>query len=260
MTDPGADTTPTILVLHGEDGTLRLEDFVRRIGKRHSISVPTHPGWDRVLPGPELRTVDGLSYHYLDALDELPAPAHVIGFSLGAWLAAAIAVKSCARIRSLTLVSPVGIRLGGPQDRTFVDIYATRPPRSREVVYAPGSTLPALGELSDDAFLDLTYAQEATARVVWEPYFHDPHLLRRLHRIDVPTLVVSGAEDQFVLAEGYYARYAEAIGPDVRQEVIGGAGHRVEEEAAEQLADLVLEFWAGSDRRVPAEATDGGMS
>ena len=31
-----------------------------------------------------------------------------------------------------------------------------------------------------------------TAHLAWNPYFHDPKLVHRLHRISAPTLVVWG--------------------------------------------------------------------
>src|SRR5262249_59443565 len=36
----------------------------------------------------------------------------------------------------------------------------------------------------------------ATARLTWQPRGHDPHLAKWLHRIDVPTLLISAPEDR----------------------------------------------------------------
>ena len=35
-----------------------------------------------------------------------------------------------------------------------------------------------------------------TAKLVWQPRGYDPHLHKWLHRIDVPTLMVWGANDR----------------------------------------------------------------
>ena len=53
--------------------------------------------------------------------------------------------------------------------------------------------------------------REATAQYVWEPYFHNPKLRRRLRRVAVPTLLLWGADDRFVTPDYYGAAYRAAI-------------------------------------------------
>ena len=83
--------------------------------------------------------------------------------------------------------------------------------------------------------------REATALYAWEPYFHDPKLRRRLHRITVPTLLLWGADDRFVAADYYGAAYRDAI-PGAGLETIPGAGHFPHLEQPEALAERVRAF------------------
>ena len=104
----------------------------------------------------------------------------------------------------MVLVSPLGVKLGGRSERTFVDLYATAPADVRACLYGDPSRAPDQSALGDDEFLELAVAEEAVARYGWEPYLHNPQLRYRLARIGRPTLVVAGSADRFVLAPGYY--------------------------------------------------------
>ena len=71
---------------------------------------------------------------------------------------------------------------------------------------------------------------------------HNPQLHHRLARITVPTLVVGGSADRFVLEPDYIHTFAQAIGPNAETAIIDGAGHRIEEEAPAALADAISAF------------------
>src|SRR5258706_15981299 len=72
-----------------------------------------------------LTTVDDLAYFYLDLMDALDLrDTLVIGVSLGAWIAAAIAVKSTVRMARLVVGNPVGIKVGDRETRDILDIFA----------------------------------------------------------------------------------------------------------------------------------------
>jgi pimeloyl-ACP methyl ester carboxylesterase len=73
----------------------------------------------------------------------------------------------------------------------------------------------------------------ATMRVVaGEPYMHDPTLLARLRRIEIPVLVIWGDSDRIVTT-AYGAAYAAAFG-QAQLEIVRDAGHlpQIEQPAA----------------------------
>ena len=84
--------------------------------------------------------------------------------------------------------------------------------------------------------------REATVRFGWSPYMHDPKLKGRLHRIDVPTLVLWGASDSHRPPE-YGRAYAAAI-PGAHFELIERAGHFPHLEQPDTFARRVLAFAA----------------
>jgi pimeloyl-ACP methyl ester carboxylesterase len=80
-----------------------------------------------------------------------------------------------------------------------------------------------LTELSDTEALSVARHREVTAKLCWQPYFHNPSLKYRLGRIDVPTLVIWGANDGFV-KPAYGRAYARRI-RGARFNTIPKAGH-----------------------------------
>ena len=236
---------PPLVFLHGEDGLLFAGPFLTRLAEHFEVIAPSHPAWAGSPRPAHIRTLDDIAYLYLDLLETIGAPVALVGASIGGWLAAEIATKSQERLTSVVLVSPLGVKLGGRLDRTFVDLYATAPDNVRECLYGDPRRASDLSELGDEAFLELAVAQEAVARYGWEPYLHNPQLRHRLARIGRPTLVVAGSADRFVLAPGYFESFAGLIGANAELAIIGGAGHRLEEEVPDTLARRVADFVHG---------------
>jgi pimeloyl-ACP methyl ester carboxylesterase len=62
-----------------------------------------------------------------------------------------------------------------------------------------------------------------------------------LHRVRQPTLLVWGSADR-VVPPSYSKRFAAEIAGPTEACTIAGAGHRVDLDAPEALADAILEF------------------
>jgi len=153
-----------------------------------------------------------------------------------------MAVKCTQRIARLVLVAPLGIKVGDRETRDIPDIYALpREEVARLKYHDP--TLAALDHaaLSDEALTVIARNREATALYAWEPYFHNPKLRQRLHRIDIPTLLLWGASDRFVTPGYYGAAYRDAI-PHSRLEIIERAGHLPHIEQPEAFVERVRPF------------------
>ena len=193
-----------------------------------------------------MTTVDDLAYFYLDLIEQLDlADTIVVGVSLGAWLAAEIAVKSTQRISHLVLANPVGIKISGRESRDIADIFALTEEQLAELAYFD----PAVGKYDYKAMPEaevraVARNREATARYGWSPYMHDPKLKQRLHRIRVPTLILWGTADRIV-ARPYGQAYCAAI-PGARFQAIERAGHFPHLEQPDEFARRILEFADGT--------------
>jgi len=232
-----------LFVLHGEDGLDPRAPFLEQLTNLGRVLAPSHPGYGHSPDVEHIDTVDDLSYLYLDFLTEQNLrEVVVIGFSLGGWIAAEMAVKSTERIAKLILVAPLGIKVGDRETRDIPDIFALPMEEVTRLKYHdPSRAVVDSSTLSDDELTVIARNREATALYAWEPYFHNPKLRRRLHRINVPTLLLWGASDRFVTAGYYGAAYREAI-PGAWLEIIAQAGHLPQVEQPEAFVERVHQF------------------
>src|SRR5689334_6755068 len=105
---------PTVLFLHGAGGVPQWLPFFDALAERHELLVPEHPGFGRSDDPPWIRSIADLAMFYLDVVEEAGLDRiHLIGNSLGGWLAAEILIRDRSRFRSLVQLAPAGIRVKG---------------------------------------------------------------------------------------------------------------------------------------------------
>jgi pimeloyl-ACP methyl ester carboxylesterase len=232
-----------IVLLHGAGGPKHVGPFLDALEQHGRIIAPSHPGFGRTELPDWFEGVDDLAYLYLDLLDQLDLrDVILLGFSMGGWTAAEIAVRCTHRLKKLILVAPVGIKVGDRLTRDIPDIYALPPDEVVKLTYHDPSKATSPKTMTDEQLAEVARNREAAVHYLWEPYMHNPQLRRRLHRINVPTLLLRGASDGLVSAD--YARaYAQSI-PGARLETIERAGHVLQLEQPQELADRIVRFIA----------------
>jgi pimeloyl-ACP methyl ester carboxylesterase len=229
-----------LLFLHGGGGAQMWLPFMEQLSQRFDVIVPEHPGYGGSDTPEWLDNVGDLAYFYLDVIEALGfAKTHLVGTSLGGWIAAEIAVRSCAKLATLTLSSAVGIHVKGvPKGDLFM---WSREQLIRNLYHDPKFAEAVLAQPASDEML-MAYAknQLASAKLGWHPRLYNPHLYKWLHRIRVPTLLVWGDDDKLVpLPHG--PAYAALI-PGARLHVIEQCGHVPHVERAEEFVKTVVDF------------------
>jgi pimeloyl-ACP methyl ester carboxylesterase len=232
-----------LLFLHGGGGAPIWLPFMERLSQRFDVIVPEHPGYGGSDTPEWLDNVGDLAYFYLDVIEAMGlAEIHLVGTSLGGWIAAEIAVRSCAKLATLTLSSAVGIHVKGvPKGDLFM---WSREQLIRNLYHDPKLAEAILAQPASDEML-MAYAknQLASAKLGWHPRLYNPHLRKWLHRISVPTLLVWGDDDKLVpLPHG--PAYAALI-PGARLHVIEQCGHVPHVERAEEFVKTVADFIGG---------------
>jgi pimeloyl-ACP methyl ester carboxylesterase len=216
-----------LVFLHGAGGHTGWMAFLEELSTQFEVFAPEHPGFGQSDDPPWLDEVGDLAFFYLDLLQALGLDrVHLMGTSLGGWIAAEMAVRGTARLASLTLVDAVGITAGGePID----DIFRMPDDENLRRFYAdPDRAARRLGDLAkayaNPADMTIVAKNRATvARLAYRPRFHNPGLAKWLHRIDVPTLLLWGAEDGLVPSK-FGDAYRSLI-PASRLVVLPNAGH-----------------------------------
>jgi pimeloyl-ACP methyl ester carboxylesterase len=236
---------PPLVYLHSASGETDWTEFHDLLAERFTVYVPAHPGFalsdglDKVLD------ITDLAWHYADLFDQLElARVPVVGFSLGAWVGVELAILRPGLVGRLVLTAAAGLHVpGAPMAELFIDDWN----RLRELVFldpasaAAEAAMPAAPD--EGQLLMWLRAREATARVGWNPYLHNPRLADHLRRVECPTLVLWGRQDRLIpLAHG--EEYARRI-PKARLEVFESCGHMVPFEKPAEWAARVVAWSQG---------------
>ena len=195
------------------------------LAQRHRVIAAHHPGWGNSAAPDWIGSVDDIAYLYLDLAAALElTDAALVGTDFGGWIAAEMAVRDTRRFASLALASPLGIKVGGVMDRDIADMHAMpREEYLRRAWADPAKGAVDYTQLPETELAAIARARQAFALFGWKPYMHNPRLKRWLHRIDIPTLLLWGAEDRIV-TPAYGEGWRHAI-PRARLEIIPRAGH-----------------------------------
>jgi pimeloyl-ACP methyl ester carboxylesterase len=214
---------PPLLVLHGASGAGTWLPFMATLAEKFDVIVPEHPGFGASDTPDWLDNIHDLAYFYLDFLSELGLTGvHLVGLSLGGWIAAELAVRDTAALASLTLVGAAGIHVNGVAQ---IDPFLrTDEERIRDFFYDPRLADDMVARLLRPELEDVSMRNRiTTARLVWQPRGYDPHLRKWLHRIDVPTLLIWGANDRLFPME--YAYVYHTLIPGSEAVIIPECGH-----------------------------------
>ena len=236
---------PNLLFLHGTGGFTGWAPYLDRLAESFRVFAPAQPGvasstglellddlWDLVLFYEELTQELGLERFFL------------LGHCYGGMVAAELAAHRPDRISRLALVAPLGLWL----DQTPTpDIFAmTLSQRDRLEWYDPdGDT--AQGHLLEpedpldkmERELDRTQTAQAIGKFIWP--LPDRGLVKRAHRIIMPTLLLWGESDAVVPPA--YAEAFRNLLPNAEVEIVKHCGHLPQLERPEDFHNSLRRFF-----------------
>lgn len=235
---------PPLVFLHGAGGHTGWMAFLEELSTRFEVFAPEHPGFGGSEDPPWLDEIADLAYFHLDLLRVLGLDrVHLMGTSLGGWVAAELAVRSTARLASLTLIGAVGITAGS---EPIPDIFRMPVEENLRRFYAdPARAARRLADLArasaNPADANLVAKNRATVmRLAYRPRFHNPGLAKWLHRIDVPTLLLWGAADGLVPPK--FGEAYRTLIPKSRLVVLADAGHAPFDEQKDAFLAAFYDF------------------
>ena len=233
---------PALLFLRSEDSLADAPAFVDALAEGFDVIIPDHPGFRTSDTPGWLKGIGDAAYFYLDFLEQLGLDrVHLVGGSLGGWIAAEVAVRTCERIATLNLIAPLGVRRKG---MPFGDIFMWTPEENlRHRLFDQALAEQFLAEArtqSPEAATAYLKDRYATARLCWHPRFHNPELERWLPRIVRPLNLIWGDSDK-VVPGGIAETWQRAL-PQARLSVIERSGHLPQLEQPQATADKIRSF------------------
>jgi pimeloyl-ACP methyl ester carboxylesterase len=238
-------TGAPLLFLHGAGGAGIWLPSMSALAKKFDVLAPEHPGFGASDTPPWLDNVADLAYFYLDFLEQLDLRGvHLVGSSLGGWIAAELAVRNSTRLASLTLIGSAGIYVDGvEQVDTFL---CTEEQRIRDLFFDQDLAEAVIASSERPEFEDANIKNRTTAaKLLWQPRSHDPNLRKWLHRISVPTLLLWGADDKLVPRP--YAFAFHRLIPGSKAIILPDCGHLPHVEKGEEFVSE-LEAFIGEQR------------
>ncbi|MBM2812096.1 MAG: alpha/beta hydrolase family protein [Chloroflexi bacterium] len=242
---------PPAILLHGVGYTGGADNWFLNIGPlsaQRRVLAPDFVGWG---PGDRLDLEYSFAYlvdfvrEFQDALRI--ERSHIVGHSMGGWIASLFAYESPNRVDKLVLVAA-----GGLATRTLASMTSFAPPALAQIraqletqVRAPGVDLDAIA-LREVRKAEIPGAAEAYARIL--THMNNPltrqryNTARRLPMITAPTLIVWGRDDTTNSVELAYQAH-ELIGGS-RLVLFDDCGHFVPSEVPDQFNLVVGEFLA----------------
>ncbi len=227
------------VLFHGAGFTRMWIPLYTMLAEKLDFIAPEAPGFGET-PLPQwLRNFDDLTILYDQLFEQLGLERiHLIGFSMGGWAAAEFASFYPRRLKSLALITPVGLRL---EDDPGVDIFQLSPPDLMDRLFKDKAVmaewLPDAENFDEGIHM---YAEfSAAARLMWAPRYNLA-LERRLQRLACPSLVIGGDEDRLV-PNAMSDKFA-AVLPNSRLTRIAGTGHEPCLERPRETADALVSF------------------
>jgi pimeloyl-ACP methyl ester carboxylesterase len=233
-----------LLVLHGVEGFEGWLAFHDALAEHATVYTPSHPGYGQT-PCPEwIETIphQAVFYHWFLQQQAL-APVDVVGIGIGGWIAAQMAVMCPHQLRHLVLVDAAGLR---PEQGEIFDVFITPWRQVMERCLYDAAQAAEYQRLFGQEVQEFGGPREAgrtmSIRMCFRPFMYDRSLPGMLGKVQVPTLIVWGAQDQIIPVECGHL-YQRAI-PGATLQLIDQCGHWPQFERPQELARLVSAFLA----------------
>jgi len=236
---------PAVIALHGA-ATLEGYDWARGLANRFRVYLPFHPGFGESGPAPHIAGMQDMIVHYLRLLPALGVDRpHLMGHSMGGWMAAEIAAVAGERFNRLVLNAPAGLN---DSDHPATDITKI-PPEEFPGYLAHNVAVAARyfpGGAEAPPVEDFVAAREkegpSLGNILKPHGFGHPNLGRWLSRIPNETLIVWGDKDR-MLPASQAEIWAKSI-PHARLHIVHGVGHFAMQEEP-KTAKAIGDFLAG---------------
>jgi pimeloyl-ACP methyl ester carboxylesterase len=227
----------TVLLLHGGGGPGSVAAFATDLSRRCHVVTPTHPGFAGTTRSAEMTSVKDLAQCYVRLLElSHLKDVLVVGFSIGGWIAAEMAVLDSKAIAGLILVDAGGLTAPG---QSVLDVFSVAPSDLASFSYHAPERF-RMGALTEQQAAAMRSNFAALAVYGRAQNMQDPDLHERLGSVTIPAVVVWGESDRVFTPE--YGRCYAAAFPNGQFKLISECGHMPQIEQPDRLLEIVREF------------------
>ncbi|MFQ6027146.1 MAG: alpha/beta fold hydrolase [Dehalococcoidia bacterium] len=232
-----------LLIFHGAGGNSGWLRYVQALSDRFTVYYPSHPGFNASERPEWMETINDMACFYSWFMEQQGLEGvRAMGFSMGGWIAAEMAVMCRHAFSKLMLVDAVGVK---PQDGEIADVFIITPAQVQELAYYDPSQAPEYQQLfgaepTPEQQQTAEINREMAVRLCWKPYMHDPRLPALLASVNIPTRIVWGREDHLVPLECGQIYHKSIPGSDLV--VIDNCGHAPQVEKPEEFIQAALDF------------------
>ncbi|MBR1175283.1 alpha/beta hydrolase [Bradyrhizobium sp. KB893862 SZCCT0404] len=236
---------PAILALHG-GATIEGHEWARDLADRFRVYLPFHPGFGESGTAPHICGMQDMVIHNLRLVDKLRLDRpHLVGHSMGGWMAAETAALAGERFDRLVLNAPAGLNHPEHQGPDISKINPQELPQylahriEIALRYFPGGSLAPPAE----EFVAAREKESVAVGNILRGYgLGHPNLMRWLSRIPNETLILWGDKDR-MLPPTQAEIWATRI-PRARTHIVRDVGHFAMQEDPSCIA-AIGDFLAG---------------
>jgi len=229
-----------ILYLHGAGVVGQVVPFMKHLGEHFDLIVPQHPGMGESDAPTWLNNMHDMALFYHDFIDYLGLEdVHLIGTSIGGWLAATVAYLNPDPFKSVTLACAAG--LNNPDIPKPPVFGMTAAETLRFVIHdqtLADSMVAKLPPNVDD--MPNTKKSKATTQIMAGETRHDPSMPTWLHRLKMPVHIIWGKQDR--LSPVQYADEYKKLLPHAKVTLYDDCGHLPYTEYPEKYATDIATF------------------
>lgn len=231
--------SPLILLPSGSGRAREYEGILASLSSRHTVCSFDYPGFGASGDLDSITGTEDLARFVADFSDALHLHHfHLLGYSMGGWIALHFALLFPQRLRKLILVATSGVRLkevpvANPIKMSAKEILETfyYNPTVRQKV--------AARRLTDQDRQELNRSSQGLARLVSRKKLV-PDLGDRLLDITAPTLILSAEQDRVVPPKHQRVLHEKIWGSKLA--VLPQSGHEVIQEQPQKFTREVLAF------------------
>jgi pimeloyl-ACP methyl ester carboxylesterase len=231
------------LFLHGAAGLQGWLPFFDALSSSHEVVATEHPGFGLSHGQAWADSIAKLADFYVAFLKRAElGKVHLIGSSLGGWLASEIAIRDESMLRSLTLLAPAGMQ---SKEIPLPDMLSWSYPELMQKVFAdPKIAEQVIAQPLSAAQQELRAHNRTAVERLGRNGLHNPELPELLSKISVPTTILWGDTDR-VTPTGYAPLWKHAI-PHAKLHIIPSCGHLPHLERLSAVMELMQSHLANS--------------